>query len=401
MKTLIKNGVLLLPDQAIECGWICIHDGKIEAIGGGDKAPDQNDCECLDVEGRYISPGLIDIHVHGGGGHDFMDGTIEAVVGAAVAHLQYGTTAMFPTSLTCPDEELMELFASYRGAKQVLSYGPELLGIHLEGPYLSQDMAGAQDVDYLRMPDREHYMKILDIGGADIARLSVAIELPGAMELGDEIKSRGILGSIGHTNATIDEVELGLAHGYTHLTHWYSTMSTIRREKGQRVLGVIESPYLLDDLTVEIIADGMHLPAKLLQLIYKNIHPKRICLITDAMRGAGMPNNCKSMLGSLRRRREVVLRDGVAYLPDFSAFAGSVCTADRCVRTFHQLTGAPLWQSVAMMSYNPAYVMGVSDRMGALLPGLDANILIADQEFRVEEVFFHGQRVRFEKNAST
>jgi N-acetylglucosamine-6-phosphate deacetylase len=396
MRTLIEHGTLLLESGEIRDGWLLIKGGVIEALGAAEERPRNVEATHIDAKGAYISPGFIDIHVHGGGGHDFMDGTEDAFVQASRLHLVHGTTALVPTTLTCSDEELYRAFDYFRCAKSVLlDNGPALLGLHLEGPYFSPEQAGAQDPAYLRNPEKSHYMPLLDAGGEDILRVSAAVELPGAMELGDELRSRGILASIGHSNATFQAVERATYHGYSHITHLYSAMSTIRREHAYRVLGVTESPYLLDSLSVELISDGSHLPPELLRLICKHISLQRICLITDAMRGAGMPDGSESMLGSLENGQKTVIRDGVAFLPDFSAFAGSVCTADRCVRTIRNATGLPMYQAVAMMSANPAKRIGVSERMGILAPNREANVLLFDKDVNIQRIFYKGKAAQF------
>ncbi len=391
MRTLIKNGRLLTPQGEIERGWLIIEDGVIRDLGSG-TGPSEPFDTIVDAEGGYVSPGFIDLHVHGGGGHDFMDGTVEAMAGAARQHLRHGTTAMVPTTLTCSDDELYQVIDCYRKTKAHLTDGPVFLGLHLEGPYFTPVQAGAQDLAWLRSPSPDHYQPILDAGGDDIVRLSAAVELDGALALGDELKRRGILGSIGHTDATYQDVVAALEHGFTHVTHLYSTMSTIRRVNAYRVLGVIESVYLLDDLTVEIIADGSHLPPELLRLIVRHIAPERICLVTDAMRGAGLPDGTTVQLGSLQKGQPAVIKDGVAFLPDFTAFAGSVCTADRCVRTMHQQAGLPVADAVRLMTENPARVIGVADRKGRLAPGFDADLCLFDADINVRHVFVGGQQ---------
>lgn len=391
MKLLIRNGRLLTPQGEVERGWLIIEDGVIRDLGPG-TGPSEPFDTVVDAEGGYVSPGFIDLHVHGGGGHDFMDGTVEAMAGAARLHLRHGTTAMVPTTLTCSDDELYQVIDCYRQTKACLSDGPVLLGLHLEGPYFAPAQAGAQDPAWLRSPSPDHYQPILDAGGDDIVRLSAAVELDGALALGDELKRRGILGSIGHTDATYLDVVAALEHGFTHVTHLYSTMSSIRRVNAYRVLGVIESVYLLDDLTVEIIADGSHLPPELLRLIARHIAPERICLVTDAMRGAGLPDGTTVQLGSLQKGQPAVIKDGVAFLPDFTAFAGSVCTADRCVRTMHQQAGLPVADAVRLMTENPARVIGVADRKGRLAPGFDADLCLFDSDINVRHVFVGGQQ---------
>ncbi len=387
MKTAIINGNLITPHRILTHASLVLENGKIQAITR-EQMPEAD--EYLDAEGNYVSPGFIDIHTHGGGGYDFMDGTAEAIIGACKAHLAHGTTAICPTTLTCTDEELFAFFECYRQAKEEMGDGPELLGIHLEGPYFSLEQRGAQDPRYLKVPAEDDYQALL-CRSEDIIRMSVAPELPGAMELAGELKKRGILPSIGHSDATYETVAQAWEHGYTHVTHLYSGMSTIQRINAFRHLGVIESAYLIDGMTVEIIADGKHLPPELLQLIVKLKPMEDICLVTDSMRGAGMADGEHVLLGSLAHGQECIIDQGVAVLPDRSAFAGSVCTADRCVRTMYQLAKVKLEDAVRMMTYNPARVLGIEKRKGTLAPGMDGDIAIFDDQIRVKRVLVAGR----------
>lgn len=385
--TAIVNAKILTPYRVVE-GCLVMENGKIKAIT--QEAP--AGCEIIDAQGHYVSPGFIDLHTHGGGGHDYMDGTVEAFEGAAKAHLEHGTTALLVTTLTCSDEELFNAFKVFETVKNSDFKGPELLGLHLEGPYFSESQKGAQDPRYLRNPDPEHYLRIFD-ACPYIRRMTVAPELPGAMELGAELKRRGILASIGHTDADYEDVLVAREHGYDLLTHFYSGMSTLRRVNAYRHLGVIETGYLLDDMSIEIIADGKHLPPELLRLIVKSKSWDRICLITDSMRGAGMPEGSHPKLGSLKDGQETVISDGVAFLLDKSAFAGSVCTTDRCVRTMVQLAGVPLLDAVRMMTVNPARTIGVDDHKGVLRAGMDADVCIFDDDIQIKAVFVDGQKL--------
>lgn len=386
MRTAVVNGTVLIPFQEIEDGYVLIENGKIEKIGTG-AAPDAD--EIIDAAGNFISPGFIDIHTHGGGGYDFMDGTAEAIINAAKLHMLYGTTSIVPTTLTCTDEELFTVFECYKQAKAEMRNGPNLLGLHLEGPYFSPAQAGAQDPRFLKNPDRADWLNILSKSN-DILRVSAAPELPGALELGAELRNRGIIASIAHSDAEYDQVVKALENGYTHVTHLYSGMSTIKRINAYRHLGVIESAYLLDELTVEIIADGKHLPKELLKLILKCISLNRISLVTDSSRGAGMKDGEHVIIGSIKNGQDTIIEDGVAMMPDHSCFASSVCTADRCVRTMYKLAGASLLDSVRMMSANPARVIGVDSHKGSIAPGMDADICVFDEDINIKTVIVNG-----------
>ncbi len=387
---LLTNAKIVLETKTLPSGFVAVRDDRIEAVGEGPAPEAYAAFPAMDCSGGYLCPGFIDLHVHGGGDSDFMDGTTEDVVAAARAHLRHGTTTIAPTSLTCPDEELFVFFDCYREAQHVTENMPRLAGIHLEGPYFSPAQAGAQPPHLLVNPRPEQYLGILRRGEGLILRWSSAPELPGALRLGDELRERGIIASIGHSNATYEEIKAAIAHGYTHVTHLYSGMSSIVRRQGMRVLGVVECAYLFDELDVEIIADGIHLPPELLRLIVKTMDRRRISLITDAMRGAGMPEG-PSVLGSRKNGQNVIIRDGIANMPDFSGFAGSVATTDRLVRTMVQKAGLSIEEACRMMSLHPARLLHREDELGSIAPGKKADLVLMDDDLHAARVFVGGR----------
>ena len=386
-KIKIFNAEVITPFKVIHNGTVLIEDGKIVCIT--DKSLQTEDYTGVDAAGNYVSPGFIDIHTHGGGGCDFMDGTAEAYLKAAETHARHGTTSLVPTTLTSTNEELKNTFEVFKAAKIQNKRGSELLGLHLEGPYFAMSQKGAQDPRYIRNPIPEEYKKILQWSD-DIIRWSAAPELEGALEFGRYIRDRGILPSIAHTDAIEEEVWKAFENGFTHVTHLYSAMSGVRRINAYRYAGVIECALLKDEMTVEIIADGVHLPASLLKLIYKVKGPDRIALVTDSMRAAGVPEG-ESILGSLKDGQRVIVEDGVAKLPDRSAFAGSVATADRLIRTMVNIADVPLIMAVKMMTTTPASIIGVNGRKGSLTPGMDADIIIFDKDINVKMTMIQGK----------
>ncbi len=386
MTTKISGGRVILGDEIAQGLNVYFEDGLITAVTGEALPFDRE----IAAEGRYVSPGFIDLHTHGSGGADFLDGTADAFLTAAAMHARYGATTVIPTATSGELEQTLAMERAYEEALTRNDRGADMPGLHFEGPYFAMGQAGAQDPRHLRNPKPEEYLKILD-GCKHILRWSIAPELPGALELGRELKRRGILAAIGHSDAEFSEVEAAWDAGYTHVTHLYSSMSTIHRKNAYRYAGVLEAAYMIDSMTVEIIADGKHLPAELLKYVYKFKGPDRTALITDSMRGAGMPDG-PSVLGHWKNGLAVVIEDGVAKLPDRTSFAGSVATFDRLVRNMVRMAGVPLTDAVKMAAATPARIMNLTDR-GAIVPGLRADLTLFDDDIRVSHVIVGGRDV--------
>jgi N-acetylglucosamine-6-phosphate deacetylase len=392
MITRIVNARLVLGQEIVRGPSVYYDERSIRAVTAEVLPFDAE----IDAQGLYLSPGFIDIHSHGGGDADFMDGTPEAFLQAARMHALHGTTTLIPTATSGSRAEMLLMSSVFEKACRENTQGADLPGLHLEGPYFSMAQCGAQDPRFVRAPRPEEYLQILD-AGAHILRWSAAPELPGALDFGRELTRRGILAAIGHTDADYDQVAAAVHAGYRHVTHLYSCMSTVHRRNAYRFAGVLESAYLLDDLTVEIIADGVHLPAPLLQFVYRFKGPDRIALVTDSMRGAGMPDGL-SILGSRKNGQQVLIEDGVAKLMDRSAFAGSVATTDRLVRTMMRLGGATLADAVKMATETPARIMHLTDR-GALREGLRADLVLFDEEIQIHRTIVGGKTVSIPEEA--
>lgn len=392
MKTLFYNANIIQGSHIIPFGYATVADGLILAVGEGMPCEGCQDFEKVDLQGAYLSPGFIDAHCHGGGGHDFLDGTVEAIVEAARAHMRHGTTTIAPTSLACADQDLFDFFENYKQAKSVTDNMPNLMGIHLEGPFFSKEQAGAQPEHYLKNPTIEYAEEVLRRAEGSILRWSMAPELPGAMETADYLKSRGILVSIAHTDAEYPVISQAVRHGFTHMTHFYSGMGMLRRKNAFRVLGAVECGYLFDELNIEIIADGMHLPPELLRLILKCKPHSKITLVTDSMRGACMPEG-PSILGNQKDGVPVILEGGIAKLLDLSAFAGSIATADRLIRVMVKDAGLTIPEAVSMMTENVAQHYGLADTVGTIEPGKRADLVVFDQDIQVSQVYVRGRRV--------
>ena len=388
----IFNGKIITPYKIINGGTILVTGDTITAVS--ENNIETEDAIEIDAKGQYIAPGFIDIHVHGGGGQDFMDGIETAFLKVAETHAQYGTTALLPTTLTSSKEELLQTLSIYESAHQKNINGAQFLGMHLEGPYLAMNQRGAQDPRYIREPNPDEYKEILSRYSC-VKRWSAAPELKGAIEFGHYLRSKNILAAVAHTDAIYEEVQEAFENGYSLITHLYSAMSGVTRRNAYRYAGVIESAYIIDEMDVEIIADGIHLPPPLLKLVYKIKGADRTALITDAMRAAGTSVE-ESVLGSLHNGLKVIVEDGVAKLPDRSSFAGSVATADRLIRTMIFMADIPLTDAVKMITATPARILNVSDKKGSLVAGKDADIVIFDSNINIEMTIIKG-RIVFKK----
>jgi len=384
-RKILINAEIITPYRVIRDHSVIVKDNKIEKIVRTNEIDWSITSQIIDVHGCYIMPGFIDMHVHGGGGADFMEGTIESVDEIAAFHARHGTTAMVLTTNCAPMDKIYRVLDIFREAKQKKS-GSNLLGVHLEGPFVSPEQLGAMNADFAKSPSPEDIEGILAYKDV-IVRVSAAPEINGTLELARKLSEYGILMSVGHSNAEYVDMLKALESGYTHITHFYSGMSSVKRVNAYRISGVIESAYLLDEFTVEVIADGCHLPPELLKLIYKSKGSGMIALVTDAIRAAGLPEGQKAK-GS--GGREIIIEDGVAKLPDRSAFAGSISTMDSLVKNMVELADVPLIEAVKMASATPAKILGISKRKGIINPGMDADLVAMDKKFNVKLVMVEG-----------
>lgn len=387
MSSVLFRGGKIITATGISDGEVLTKDGVICEVSLGGKVSGEAE-QVINLEGKYLSPGFIDIHTHGAGGVDFMDRTAGSMEQACKMHLKHGTTSIVPTTLTSTKENLLDFLRFFNTVELKRDAMPEILGLHLEGPYFAESQKGAQDPKYLRNPDPEEYMEALSCTDR-IIRWSFAVELPGADEFLKALCEHHIISSLAHSDADCSQVMSAYENGISALTHFYSCMTGVVRKNAYRVAGAIEAGYLLDDLYVEAIADGCHLPDHLLSLIYKIKGADRICLVTDSMRAAGLPDG-EYLLGSLDGGQKCIVEDGVAKLPDRSAFAGSVATMDRLVRTFRKLTEAPLYEVVKMASLTPAKLLGIADRKGSIAIGKDADLLVFDENIQIETIMVRG-----------
>lgn len=386
---LLRGGKLILPQGIEEKADLLLAGGKIAAFfAPGEAAPE--DAEVIAADGLYISPGFVDVHQHGGGGSDYMDGTPDAFLNATSMHLSHGTTSVMPTSVSADTASIERAIRLYQSAEKDPRIPCNLLGLNLEGPYISALQAGAQKPEHCRDFDPREYEHLGDFADGAIKRWSVAPEMQGVEQFAAYAQKKGILLSIAHSNATFEQVLRAYDMGFRHITHFYSCTSTVRREKGFRIAGIIEAAYYLDDMNVELIADGCHLPDSLLKLITHLKRNEHISLVTDSMRAAGL-DVTESYLGAIDEPQPVIIEDGVAKMPDREAFASSIATADRLVRTMLGI-GVSLPDAVRMVTINPLRMAGVGENKGEIRIGADADICLFDRDINVKSVFVGGEK---------
>ena len=353
--------------------------------------------QVIDYGDAFIMPGFVDTHTHGSGGFDFMDGTAEDIIGAAESHARHGTTTCLPTTLTSSDDDMLLFLKNLREVHTMQEEGKletcaRMPGSHFEGPYFDMVEKGAQDPRYIMDPVPEHYNKLLEAADGLVRRWSVAPERPGAMQFIDDMVKHGILVSGAHTAATYDVVSEAFDHGLSLLTHFYSGMSTITRRGGFRVLGTVESGYLIDGLNIELICDGSHLPPELLKMIFKLKDHGSIIACSDSMRGAGMPDG-PSILGPKHNGTACIIEDGIAKMPDRTCFAGSVATGDRLARTLHKIVGLEMDEVSRILCLQPAELIGMEKEIGSIEAGKKADLVVCNDNIDIKEVYIGGKAI--------
>jgi len=380
MLTQIINGEILTPQGWLKDGSVLISDGKILEVTNSDLAV--IGAKVIDAKGMYIVPGYVSMHSHGGGGHDFTEATPEAFQTAAEAHLKHGATTIFPTLSSSSFDTLRQAVET---CEQLMAAGNgQIQGLHIEGPYLNRKMAGKQWEDCLKDPDPNEYLPLLD-STTCIKRWDISPELPGAHEFAHETTSRGILTAITHTEAEYDEIKAAYQAGFTHAAHFYNAMPGFHKRREYKYEGTVESVYLTDPMTVEVIADGIHLPATILKLVYKVKGVERTCLVTDALKYAAYDGEVDDP--------RYIIENGVCKLADHSSLAGSIATMDKLVQIMAFKANIPVADAIRMASETPANIIGIGDRKGTLQRGKDADILILDKKLNVRCVFSQGNMV--------
>lgn len=389
------NGTVITDSGVIADGMVTAREGRIEYAGPRRDEQAPPEAEWIDAGGGYISPGFVDIHVHGGGGSDFMDATDADVEAVMAYHCAHGTTALCPTTAAAPLEEILAALDAFERYRAGAPRKGRALGAHLEGPYLTFSKRGCHLPDQVRAPEEREWRQILERGS--VARMTVAPELEGARPLIEELHRRGAVASAGHSEALYHEMQEAIEWGVRHVTHLYCAMTDAMNNRWRltpnpRTAGILEAVFLEERLTSELISDGRHLSREMMRIAYRNKGCEGLAIVTDAMRAAGMPDG-EYTFGP-RHGRPVVVKNGEARVPDGTALASSVCPMNEMVRIVRDLAGCPLWQAVRMASLTPATIIGCAAELGSLAAGKWADVVLFDEQVRVRGAWVGGRQVK-------
>lgn len=380
----LVNGRIVLPQEIVASKALVIERGKILGVGGPDSLG--SGVQRIDVGGRLIAPGLVDIHTHGALGHTFNEPTAEAFAIITAENVRRGVTSLLATLAAAPLPDLCRCLEFCRRWMEEPHDGAQIAGAHLESPYISVAQRGALDPQNIRTPDDGSVDLLLE--HHDVLRIFVlAPELPGALGLVARLARLGIVPAAGHSAAKDEHVLAAMSVGLRHVTHIWSGMSSTIREGPWRKPGLLEATLVFDGLTVEMIADNKHLPPTLMKLAYKCIGADRLCVISDATSGAGLPEGARFRMGAM----EYEVHDGVGMMFDRSCFAGSTTLVNQMVPILTDAVGIPLVEAIRMATLTPARVIGFDDRKGSLEASKDADLAVFEDDFTAWRTMIGGR----------
>lgn len=390
---IIKNGTVVTPFALLNNTDVREENGIITQIG--ENLPARSGEQMMDASGRYVCPGFVDIHTHGGGGGDFMDAEEDAFERALRFHCAGGTTSVLASSVTAPVGQILQMLSVVRHFKDKALPVCRVLGAHLEGPYLSVKNKGAQQERYLLSPDRDDYSFITD--NRDIVvNVTLSPELPGAAAMTRALTAGGIVVSGGHDDGCREAILPAVDAGLSNLTHLFCAMSAVSMRDGVRSVGLTELGLLDDRLTAELIADNHHLPPELVRLAYRCKGAAGACVVSDCLRAGGMPKD--GALYTLGARRDesaqkFIVADGVASLPDGSRFAGSIQPLGQMVRNLVYDCNIPLVDAIRMASHTPARIIRKEHLVGSVQTGRLADFCLLDPALRATQTIVGGRTV--------
>jgi N-acetylglucosamine-6-phosphate deacetylase len=381
--TLFHGGRVVAPGGVLDGGWVTIDGPRIAGVGIGSDAP-RDTARVVDLEGRWLLPGFVDLHMHGGGGSD-VSASPESMAAAVAFHRGHGTTRTLVSLVAAP---LGDLERQLGWVAELASADGQVIGAHLEGPFLAHERCGAQNPRYLRLPDRAEFAQLVAAARGTLRTMTIAPELPGALDLVVDVVAAGVVAAIGHTDATYAQAQAAIARGATLATHLFNGM----RPMHHREPGVVGAA-LAADLACEVINDGIHVHPAITAMVARS--PGRLVLVTDAIDAAGMGDGDVQLGGQAVR-----VRDGAARLADSGSLAGSTLTMDAAVRRAVLECGLSIVEASAAASGNPARVLHRGAEFGAITPGLAADLVVLDERLTVDAVLVAGQwHDRPERNA--
>ncbi len=378
---IFTNARVLLPDGVRDDLQVVVTNGKITDIAtSGGTAPS----ETKDLRGNYLAPGFVDVHVHGALGRDTMEASADAFRTICDYHASGGSTSLLLTTATAPVNQISNVFREIRATRRDIA---QLRGVHVEGPFISRDRAGAQRQEFIRHIDGDSVDRLLEFADL-IKRVTLAPEVPGALGLIAQLSERGIGVSGGHSDAWDEEARAAFGAGMRNVTHTFNCMSSARRRDGARAAGLLEFALSEPEIMCELIADGHHVSPTLMKMLYRAKGASGICLVTDATAGAGLPDGAKFALAGV----ECVVRDGACFLADGSTLAGSSARMIDLVATMVREVGVPLHEAVMMASGNPARAAGLHTK-GRIETGADADLVVVSPDLKVLQTFVAGESI--------
>jgi N-acetylglucosamine-6-phosphate deacetylase len=386
---IFTNARLIFPDGIRDGLEVVVQEGKIAAIrpptqklqGTGERVRGK---EVIDLNGNYLAPGFIDLHVHGALGRDTMEASVEAFRSISDFHASGGTTSLLLTTATAPLDEILKVLQAVRDCRTAIS---AIAGVHVEGPFISKAKTGAQRAEFIQDPSPAALRQLLEYADV-LKRVTVAPELPGALEAIELFRARGISVSGGHSDAWDEDARAAFDRGMRSVTHTFNCMSSARRRGIYRVAGLLEFALSEPDIICELIADGHHVSPTLMKMLYRAKGPRGICLVTDATAGAGLPEGSQFALFG----KDCVVENGVCLLADRSALAGSAARMIDLVRMMVREVNVPLNEAIAMATENPARAIGVETK-GHLIVGADADLVVLSRPLGVVRTFAAGLEI--------
>jgi len=386
---LFKNARLILPDRIQPAASLRVRDGRIAEISKPSETLSVEPGEAvLDARGKFLSPGFLDMHIHGALRRDTMEATPEAFSEICRFHASGGTTSLALTTVSAPQNEIIKVLNAIGAIDPNSTGGARIVGVHIEGPYFSKEKPGAHLPELLRNPDPIEYTEWLQYRDR-ITQVTLAPELPGALDCIEALCAAGIRVSGGHSDAWDEEAAAGFAHGMRQATHTFNCMSSARRKGAYRVAGLLEFAMGEPEMLCELIADCHHVSPTLMRALYHAKGADGIALVTDAGGGAGLGVGESFMVGCIK----AVVHEGISLTEDGSALACSVARMHQLVRNMVEKVGVPLQEAVRMASLNPARALGLDHVLGAIETGLKADLVLLDDNLETEMTFLEGQRI--------